>query len=175
MSTEPAMPSDVVIARSVRAHTRALVVVLVAPLVLAGLAAAALSMAGGYRPDPPLTAGISMVVLGQVLALAAAVIIGRGLLDLLRGAGTPGSPQSQRAAVRGQPNRVLDRTVSRLALMIRVIVAAAVLGIAAWALVDSSGVVGAVVGAVLIAQVAVVVAVVRVSILHRTLHTLPAP
>lgn len=169
------MPADVIIARAVKAHTRALVAVLAAPLVLAGLGAAALSMAGPYRQDPPAVAGVTMIAQGQVLGLIAGILVGRGLFVLLSGAGTPGSAASRRAVATGRPVQVLRRTLKNLATMIRIIIIAALVGIVVWAVIDLSAIAGAIVGAVLVAQVAVVIALVRVGILHRTLATLPAP
>lgn len=169
----PAIPADVVIARAVRAHTRALIVVLAAPLVLAGLGAAALSMAGPYGQDPPAVAGVTMIAQGQVLGVVAGVLVGRGLLTLLRAAGAPGSTASRKSVESGRPVQVLTRTIKNLATMIRVIIIAAVLGIVVWAIIDFSALAGAIVGAVLVAQVAVVVALARVGVLHRTLNTLP--
>ena len=167
------MPADVVIARAIRAHTRTFLVVLAAPIVLAGLGAAALGMAGPYQQDPPVVAGLTMLGLGQLLGVIAAIVIGRGLYELLSASGTPGSPDSQQAAQRGQPARVLARTTAHLATMVKIIIAGAVVGVVAWAIIDLSALAGAIVGAVLVAQVAVVVALARVSVLHRTLTTLP--
>ena len=172
---DEAIPADVVIARAVKAHTRALLAVLAVPLVLAGLGAAALSMAGPYGQDPPAVAGVSMIAQGQLLGVIAGILVGRGLFTLLSGAGTPGSTASRRAAGSGQPVKVLTRTIQNLATMIKVIGAAAVLGVVVWAFIDLSALVGAIVGAILVAQVAVVVALVRVGILHRALSTLPQP
>lgn len=167
------LPADVVIARAVRAHTRALLIVLAAPLVLAGLGAAALSMAGPYGQDPPAVAGVTMIAQGQILGVITGVLVGRGLYALLSGSGTPGSADSRKAVRSGHPIRVLTRTIKHMSTMIRVIIVAAVLGIVVWAIIDLSALAGAIVGAVLVAQVAVVVALARVVVLHRTLMTLP--
>ena len=51
----------------------------------------------------------------------------------------------------------------------RVVVAAAVLGVAAWAVANPAGIVGAVVGALVAVQVAVVIALVRVRVLQAAL------
>lgn len=167
------MPADVVIARAIKAHTRALLVVLAAPLVLAGLGAAALSLAGPYGSDPPAVAGVTMIAQGQLLGLIAAGLVARGLVDLLRGSGTPGSAEAQRSADSGRPVRVLTRTMTNLSVMVKVTLAAAAVGVLVWAVIDIAALAGAVVGAVLVAQVAVVIALARVSVLHRTASTLP--
>lgn len=167
------MPADVVIARAIRAHTRAFLVVLAAPIVLAGLGAAALSMAGPYQQDPPAVAGVTMIAQGQVLGVIAAVLVGRGLVNLLSESPAPGSTAATQLADSGRPVQVLRRTTRHLATMIRIIIVAAVVGVVVWAIINLSALAGAVVGAVLVAQVAVVVALARVGILHRTLLTLP--
>lgn len=169
------MPADVVVARAIKAHTRALLVILAAPLVLAGLGAAALSLAGPYGSDPPAIAGVTMIAQGQVLGLIAAGLVGKGLADLLRRSGTPGSTDARRLAASGTAGRVLSRTMNQLATMVKVILVAAVVGIVVWAAIDLSALAGAVVGAVLVAQVAVVVALARVGVLHRTARSLPGP
>ncbi|HLS26191.1 MAG TPA: hypothetical protein VK063_09995, partial [Beutenbergiaceae bacterium] len=75
----------------------------------------------------------------------------------------------------GRPVRVLTRTMNNLSVMVKVTLAAAVVGILVWAVIDITALAGAVVGAVLVAQVAVVMALARVSVLHRAASALPGP
>src|SRR5699024_5840374 len=109
------LPADVVIARSIKAHTRALLVVLAAPVVLAGLGVAALSLAGEHGQAPPAVAGVTMIAQGQVLGVVAAILIGRGMYSLLSSADIPGSASSRQVVAEGLPVRVLRRTIANLA------------------------------------------------------------
>lgn len=160
------VPADVVIARSVRAHTRALITLALACLVLAGIGAAALSLAGEDLRTPPITAGLSMLALGQVCALVAAAIAGLGLVRVLREVGEPGSDESAAAARSQVPRAAVRTTAARFAILMRVIVGACVLAISVWALADTAGIVGAVVGAVVTMQLVVALALLRVHLLR---------
>lgn len=159
-------PADVLIARAVRAHTRALVTLAAAVLVLAAIGAGALSFAGPDLRTPPITAGLSMLAVGQVCALIAAAIAGIGLLRVLREVGEPGSEDSAEAARSNVPRQAIRTTAARFAILMRVIVGACVLVITVWALADMAGVLGAIVGAVVVLQVAVALALLRVHLLR---------
>ncbi|QOR70081.1 hypothetical protein IM660_15825 [Ruania alkalisoli] len=161
------LPPDVVIARTLRAHTRTLVAMCTMVVVLMLIGAGALSMAGGNAGDPRVVAGLTMLGAGQVLALAAAAFAGAGWLHIVRAVGTPGSTQSARAVADGIPVEQVQVTGRRLALLLRVTLGVAVLGVTAWAVIAVEGVIGAAVGAVLVAQVAVVITLVRT---HLLLH-----
>lgn len=164
------MPADVVIARVVKAHTRALLAIAAAAVLLALLGTAALSLAGTHGRDAPMIAGLTLLGAGQLLAICGAALVLRGLLKVLGRAGEPGSAEAARAAQQGRPVAVLRATSKNLVTLIKVIIATAILGIVVWTIVNSAGVVGAIVGAVLIVQVAVIVALVRVGILHGALR-----
>ena len=164
---EDAALEDVAIARALRAHTRTLLLMCAACTLLALLGAGALSMAGQYRTDPRVVAGLTMLAGAQLVAIAAAVIAGLGWVSIARGVGEPGSRTSQDAARRELPQQEVARTARRLAVLLRVIIALAVVGLTIWAVVDIGAVIGAAVGAVLVVQVAVVLAIVRVNVLLR--------
>lgn len=164
---EDAALEDVAIARALRAHTRTLLAMCATCLVLALVGAGALSMAGDQRTDVRVLAGLTMLGTAQLAAIAAAVLAAVGWLTIARGVGEPGSRTSQDAARRRLPEQQTARTARRLALLLRVVVALAVVGVTIWAVVDIGAVLGALVGAVLLVQVAVVLAIVRVSVLLR--------
>lgn len=159
-------PADVQIARAVRAHTRALVTLAAAAVVLAAIGAAALSFAGDDLRTPPITAGLSMLAVGQVCALIAAAIAGLGLIRVLREVGEPGSDDSAAAARSKVPSEAIRATASRFAILMRVIVGACVLVISVWAIANTAGIVGAAVGAVVVLQVVVALALLRVHLLR---------
>lgn len=169
------MPSDVVIARVVKAHTRALLALAGTAVMLALLGVAALSLAGAHGRDAPMIAGLTLLGAGGALALVAAGVVLRGLLQVLRGSGEPGSRQARTAARAGRPVEVLQSTTAALLTVIKIVIATAVTGIVIWAFIDPSGVIGAVVGAILVVQVAVFVGLIRVGILHRALQGLDTP
>ncbi len=164
---EDAALEDVAIARALRAHTLTLVAMCVTCLVLALVGAGALSMAGEHRTDVRVLAGLTMLAAAQLLAIVAAVVSALGWWAIASGVGDPGSRTSRDAARRNLPGQQTARTARRLALLLRVVVALAVVGVTVWAVVDISAIVGAVVGAVLLVQVAVVLAIVRVNVLLR--------
>ena len=164
---EDAALEDVAIARALRAHTRTLLLMCAACAVLALVGAGALSMAGQYREDARIVAGLTMLGGAQLLAIAAAVVAGLGWVAIARGVGEPGSRTSQDAARRELPQRAVARTAHRLAVLLRLGLALAVVGVTIWAIVDIGAVIGAAVGAVLLVQVAVVLAIVRVNVLLR--------
>lgn len=166
------MPADVVIARVVKAHTRTLLALVGAAVLLALLGTAALGLAGTHGRDAPMIAGLTLLGAGQLLALCGAVLALRGLLKMLRQAGEPGSADAAHAVRQGRPVAVLQATSRHLVTLIKVIIATAILGIVAWAIINTAGLAGAIVGALLVVQVAVIVALVRVGILHRTLRGL---
>lgn len=165
--TEAPPPDDVAIARSLRAHTRTLLAMCLTCGVLALVGAGALSMAGEHRTDVRVLAGLSMLAAGQALAIVAAVLAAIGWLTVVRGVGEPGSSSSQQAARQHLPQAQVAQTARRLALLLRVIVAIAVIGVTAWAIAALDALIGALVGAVLLLQVAVVLAIVRVNLLLR--------
>lgn len=162
---EPA-PADVVISRAVRAHTRALATLAGACVVIAVIGVAALSFAGNDLRTPPITAGLSLLGLGQLCALAGAAIAGVGLVTVLREVGEPGSDDSRDAVRSDLPRAITRTTAARLAVLMRITVAACVLAITVWALADGTAVVGAVVGALVTLQLVVVLAVLRVHMLR---------
>ncbi|HIZ36025.1 MAG TPA: hypothetical protein H9815_09630 [Candidatus Ruania gallistercoris] len=164
---EDAALEDVAIARALRGHTRTLLLMCAACAVLALLGAGALSMAGQYRSDVRIVAGLSLLAGAQLLAITAAAIAGMGWLTIVRGVGEPGSRSSQDAARRELPQREVARTARRLAVLLRLVIALAVVGVTVWAIVDIAAVIGAAVGAVLLLQLAVVLAIVRVNVLLR--------
>lgn len=159
-------PADVLIARAVRAHTRTLAALALSCVVLAGIGVGALSLAGPNRGDPPITAGLVLLGIGQLCALASAGVAALGLVRVLREVGEPGSPDSVDAARTDVPRRAVRSTAARLAIAMRVTVGACVLGITVWALADPSGVVGAVVGTLVVLQLVVVLALIRVHLLR---------
>jgi hypothetical protein len=160
------VPADVLIARSVRAHTRALVTLATAAIVLAGIGTAALSLAGADLRTPPISAGLSMLAVGQLCSLVAAAIAGIGLARVLRQVGEPGSDDSGTAVRTDVPGAAIRSTAARFAILMRVIVGACVLVITVWAIVDPAGIVGAVVGAVVVLQLVVTLALLRVHLLR---------
>lgn len=172
---QPAVPADVVIARVVKAHTRALVALAGTAVLLALLGVAALSLAGAHGRDAPMLAGLTLLGAGQLLAMCAAAVVLRGLLRILRGSGEPGSPQAAQAARNGQPAHVLRGTATAMVTMIKIVLATAVLGIIAWAVLNPGGLIGAIVGAILVVQVAVFIGLIRAGVLHRSLNTLHLP
>lgn len=159
-------PADVVISRAVRAHTRALATLAGACVAVAIIGVAALSFAGSDLRTPPITAGLSLLGVGQVCALAGAAIAGVGLVHVLREVGDPGSDDSRDAVRSDLPRATVKTTAARLAVLMRVIVAACVLAITIWAIADVGAVVGAVVGALVTLQLAVAIAVLRVHMLR---------
>jgi hypothetical protein len=160
------VPADVLIARAVRAHTRALVTLAAACVVLAGIGTAALSLAGEDLRTPPIMAGLSVLGVAQVCALVAAGIAGMGLVRVLREVGEPGSDDSAAAVRSHVPVDAIRRTAARFAMLMRVIVGACVLVITVWAVADAAGVLGAVIGAVVTLQLVVALAVLRVHLLR---------
>jgi len=160
------VPADVLIARAVRAHTRALVTLAAACVVLAGIGTAALSLAGEDLRTPPITAGLSVLAVAQVCALIAAGIAGLGLMRVLHEVGEPGSEDSAVAVRSHVPVDATRRTAARFAMLMRVIVGACVLVITVWAVADTAGVLGAVIGAAVTVQLVVVLAVLRVHLLR---------
>lgn len=160
------VPADVLISRAVRGHTRALLALVVACLVLALIAIGALALAGADRATAPITAGLSLLGVGQLGALATAAIAGVGLVRVLRGVGEPGSSDSAAAAQADLPRRVTRATASRFALSMRLIVGACILMIAVWALANPAGIVGAVIGALVTVQLVVALALLRVHLLR---------
>ncbi|CAM3410404.1 hypothetical protein OCAE111667_08330 [Occultella aeris] len=158
-------PADVVIARGVQAHTRTLLAMCAVAVVLGFIGAGALSMAGPQGRDLPMVAGFTLLAVGQLLAITGAVLAGIGLAAILRGVGEPGSTDSADAGRRRLPARTVERTARSFALLLRVVVVAAIGGVAVWAIAAPAGLLGAVVGAVLTIQVAVVIAIVRVKVL----------
>ncbi|MFV0252864.1 MAG: hypothetical protein ACK5H2_05955 [Beutenbergiaceae bacterium] len=160
------VPADVLIARAVRGHTQALMIMVVAVLVLAFIAIGALSFAGEDRSTAPITAGLSLLGVGQLAALAGAAVAGLGLAQILREVGEPGSVDSATAARAQLPTSLIRSTASRFALLMRIGLGACVLAIAVWALADPAGILGAVIGALVAVQVLVALALVRVQLLR---------
>ncbi len=160
------MPPDVVIARAVRAHTRTLVALAGACLALAAVGLGGLSLAGDDLRTPPITAGLTLLGVGQVCALASAAVAGVGLVRVLRGVGEPGSDASSDAVREDVPRTTTRATASRLAVLMRITLGACVLAITVWALVASAGLLGAFVGALVTAQLVVVLALLRVHLLR---------
>ncbi|UFU05845.1 hypothetical protein [Ruania halotolerans] len=167
MAAVPTTPPDVVIARALRAHTRTLLAMCTMAVVLALIGAGALQMAGPNWDDLRILAGLTMLGSGQLLAIVAAIVSAVGWIGLVRAVGAPGTAESTRAVTEGLPRRQVETTARRLALLIRVTLAVAAVGITVWVLAAPGGVIGAAVGAVLVLQVAVVIAIVRVSVLVR--------
>lgn len=162
------VPDDVLIARAVRAHTRALLTMALAVLVLAIIGVAALSLAGADRSTAPIMAGLTLLGVGQLSALVAAGIAGAGLVRVLRDVGEPGSADSAAAVRSDVPRAAVRTTAARFAVLMRVILGACVLTIAVWALANTAGIVGAVVGALVTVQVVVALALLRVHLLRST-------
>ncbi|MFV0425599.1 MAG: hypothetical protein ACK5KU_01025 [Beutenbergiaceae bacterium] len=160
------VPPDVAIARAVQGLTRALLVMTVAVLVLALIGVGALSLAGEDRSSPPLTAGLSLLGIGQLAALAGAALSGLGLIRVLRGVGEPGSNDSATAGRSRLPQVATRTTATRLALLLRITLGAVVLVIAVWAIANPDGILGAIVGAIVAIQVVVAIAIVRVQLLR---------
>src|SRR5690625_7787914 len=98
------MPPDVVIARVVKAHTRALLALAGTAIMLALLGVAALSLAGAHGRDAPMIAGLTLLSAGGALALVAAAVVLRGLVRVLRDSGEPGRRQARNTAG-GGPRR----------------------------------------------------------------------
>lgn len=159
-------PADVLIARAVRAHTRSLAALALACVVLAGIGVGALSLAGPNRGDAPITAGLVLLGIGQLCALASAAVAAIGLVRVLREVGEPGSSDSVDAARADVPRRTTRSTAGQLAIAMRVTVGACVLGVTVWALADPTAVVGAVVGTLVVLQLVVVLALIRVHLLR---------
>lgn len=160
------MPADVLIARAVRAHTRALATLAGACIVLALIGVAALSLAGADTGTPPVTAGLTLLGVGQVCALVAAAVAGMGLARVLRDVGEPGSDDAVDAVRADVPRTAVRRTAARFAVLMRVTVGACVLAVTVWALADPVGLIGAVVGALVALQLVVVLALLRVQMLR---------
>lgn len=160
------MPADVLIARAVRAHTRALATLAGACIVLALIGVAALSFAGADTGTPPVTAGLTLLGVGQVCALVAAAVAGMGLARVLRDVGEPGSDDAVDAVRADVPRTAVRRTAARFAILMRVTVGACVLAVTVWALADPAGLIGAVVGALVALQLVVVLALLRVQMLR---------
>lgn len=160
------VPADVVISRAVRAHTRALAGLAGACVVIAIIGVAALSFAGPDLRTPAISAGLSLLGIGQVCALAGAAVAGMGLVTVLREVGEPGSADSRDAVGADLPRATTRRTAGRLAVLMRVTVAACVLAITVWALADVGALVGAIVGALVTLQLVVVLAILRVHMLR---------
>lgn len=159
-------PPDVVISRSVRVHTRALATLAGVCVAFAIIGIAALSLAGDDLRTPPITAGLSLLAVGQLCALGGAAIAGLGLASVLREVGEPGSGASVEAVRANRPRTAVRTTASRFALLMRVTVAACVLAVTAWAVIDSSAILGAVVGALVTLQLGVALALLRVHVLR---------
>lgn len=160
------VPDDVVIARAVRVHVRALATLAGVCVLLALVAVGALSLAGADRQTPPITAGLSLLGVGQVCALAAAGMTGAGLVRVLRDVGEPGAGRSAAAVRADMPRQVVRATAARFAILMRVTVGACVLAITVWALADTGAVLGAVVGTLVTLQLVVALAVLRVHLLR---------
>lgn len=151
-------PPDVIVAGTIRALTRALLAACLAAGALGVGAVAVLTLAGGSATG--LAPVLSLLALGQVAALASAVVAGLGLRATLRdpAGGPPGGDATSEDAARARAARGV--TARRLAVLARVTLAACVVAVAAWALVDPGAVLGALAGAVVAAQVAVLAEIV---------------
>lgn len=160
------VPADVLIARAVRAHTRALATMAGACLVLALIGVAALSLAGEDMTTPPVTAGLTLLGVGQVCALIAAAVAGFGLARVLRDVGEPGSDDSADAVRADIPRATVRATASRFAILMRVTVGGCVLAITVWAIANPAALLGAVVGALVTLQLVVALALLRVHLLR---------
>lgn len=156
-------PPDVGVARGIRALTAALLACCAAALLLGAGAAAAVAGAATARQagTPVLTAGLTLLVLGQAGALAGAVVTGLGLRAVLlpRRTGTQADGEATEVAA-ARVAEVRFRTALRLALAGRLVLAGAVAGVAAWTLATPAAALGALAGGLVTAQVAVLFAVV---------------
>lgn len=151
MNADP--PRDVVVARALKAHLHALLLLCALCVVLTCIGAAGLQLAGDAIADPRIRAGLSLLIAGQFLTILAAVAVGTGWLSIAR--------TSDRAAEIPAARAQREVTARRLGLLARVTAAVAVAGITFWAIADISGLAGALVGAVLLLQVVLVALLLR--------------
>src|SRR5699024_8990429 len=166
MSTEvppEELPRDVVVARTLNAHLRALLVLCGLCVVLALIGAAELQFAGGVDGggvadgtspsgsadgttsndstggvpglDSPVQAGLSLLLAGQVITILAAAIVAAGWFATARTA--KGSTTS--AAVHAHRTT----TAQRLGLLMRVTAVVGVAGVTLWVLLDIAALAGA--------------------------------
>jgi hypothetical protein len=152
------------VARAIRDLTRALLICCgaVGALGLAGVAILTLAQEDRTGLLPALT----LLGLCQVFALVGGAVVAVGLRAALGRRRTDAAPGRRDAARAWSPDATPDDAeraeeasavvARRLHLLARVVLAACVLAVAAWALADSSTAVGALLGALVGAQVAVV-------------------
>ncbi|MDD9207747.1 hypothetical protein PU560_14925 [Georgenia sp. 10Sc9-8] len=130
------VPEDVAVARSLRALRGALLATVGACLVLGALAVGVVVLTG--TDDALLWPGLSLLAVGQLLALVAAAVVALGLRSVLVG---------------GLPAAALARTASRLRRLARLVVVACVVGVVVWGLVRPEALVVTVACALVVAQV----------------------
>ncbi len=167
-----APPPDVVVARTLRSLTRALLVCCGAALALGLLAVAMLGLADGSADS--LASGLALLGVGQAGAIAGAGVVGFGLRRVVAtpgSAGRPGSgvdaPPRDSAATADDAAAAVGtcETVRHgLALVARALLVICVLVAATWTLVDTAAALGALLGALVSAQVAVALLLVRRSL-----------
>jgi hypothetical protein len=163
-------PPDVVVARTLRSLTRALLVCCGAALALGLLAVAILGLSGGSADG--LASGLVLLGVGQLAAIAGAGVVGSGLRRVV-GSATEGAqhPGSAVATAPGDavatPEDAAAATGAReavghgLVLVARALLVACVLVAAAWTLADTAAALGSLLGALVSAQVAVALFAVR--------------
>jgi hypothetical protein len=151
-------PPDVVVARTLRSLTRALLVCCAAALGLGVLSVTMLALAD---PAADLASGLVLLGVGQAGALAGAGVVGAGLRRVVAG------PTSQAPRLGATPQdaaaaeAVRAGVSRRLALVTRGLLVTCVLVSAGWTLVDPAAGLGALVGALVAGQVAVALLVLR--------------
>ncbi len=169
------LPPDVAVAHAIRALTRALLVCCAAVGAL-GLAGVAVLTLGAASTDGLMPA-LSLLAVGQVVALAGGVVVVLGLRAALRPSRARRGPDASSPAVaptvaptdaptHATPDDAARAAAAcavvarRLEVLARVLLAACVLAVAGWAFADGASALGALLGALVSAQVAVVFVVV---------------
>ena len=160
-------PPDVAVAHAIRALTRALLVCCAAVGAL-GLAGVAVLTLGAASADGLMPA-LSLLAVGQVVALAGGVVVVLGLRATLRPSRARRGPDASSATVaptHATPDDAARAAAAgavvarRLGLLARLLLVALVVAVAGWAFADGASALGALLGALVSAQVAVVFVVV---------------
>lgn len=165
------LPPDVAVAHAIRALTRALLVCCAAVGAL-GLAGVAVLTLGAASTDGLMPA-LSLLAVGQVVALAGGGVVVLGLRAALRPSRARRGPDASSPAdapadapAHATPDDAARAAAAcavvarRLEVLARVLLAACVLAVAGWAFADGASALGALLGALVSAQVAVVFVVV---------------
>lgn len=157
---DPGVPGrddpDVATGLAVRAVTRALLIIGIAALGFGLIAAGAASMAeveSGGRGSEAVMPGLSVLMIGQLIAMVGAGLALWALIRLLR----------RKVPV---PEHAVSGLSRALGLLARILLATVVLAVAIWVFVRPDSWLSAVLGGLVAVQIAIVIGVIRTQVLR---------